>query len=203
MKDSFSHKANSWDSEGKIIMTGKFVSEVLNNTSLNNEMNLLELGTGTGLVGLRLASKVKHITLLDASASMLEILKQKLEITPRENVTVINDIIENFKEDNIDLVFSFMAMHHVEDIDSAVKTFRRIIKKGGHVIIGDLLPEDGSFHGDEIVPHLGFEIENLSHYFTNNGFKIKKAYPYSSMSKPDGAGKIRTYEQFILIATKI
>lgn len=47
----------------------------------------LEIGAGTGLVGLQIADKVGHIVFEDTSAAMLEVLEQKLNNSSTRNTS--------------------------------------------------------------------------------------------------------------------
>ncbi len=202
MEDKFSHKANDWDSAGKIAMTAKFVAEIKKLIALSTEMKVLEVGTGTGLVGLQIAPWVKSLLLIDTSPSMLKVLEQKLEQTPAANVRYALMPIETVVEKKFDMLIAFMSWHHIADQDSAFASTYELLNKGGKLIIGDLLPEDGSFHGGEDVPYLGFDMQELSAFAETYGFKVLQVYPYSEMLKPDKSGETRHYGQFILLAEK-
>ena len=79
MNDNFKAKAAQWDSPDKIIMTKKFLSEMLFNVNPLPSWKALEIGAGTGLVGLNVEPLVAKVVMVDTSESMLEVLKQKLD----------------------------------------------------------------------------------------------------------------------------
>lgn len=76
MEDTFAHKALTWDNPRKISMTNKFVKEIEKLCSFSSSLKILEIGTGTGLVGLQLVSKASEMLLIDTSPSMLQILEK-------------------------------------------------------------------------------------------------------------------------------
>ena len=79
MNDPFAVKAKEWDTPLKIQMAEKFVQEMFQNINFNKELKILDLGCGTGLAGLQIAPIVKSVVLMDTSASMIEVLKSKIE----------------------------------------------------------------------------------------------------------------------------
>jgi trans-aconitate methyltransferase len=160
----------------------------------------LEIGAGTGLVGLQLAPYLHQIVFEDTSAAMLDVLKQKLNGDLNSEI-IFGEVTEYNKRD-IDLVFSCMAFHHIPEIKGTLDHLFKITNSGALVVIGDLLLEDGSFHRFEPIPHKGFELEQLKIQFVNAGFKIVTAYTYDTLTRERVVGKFTDYEQFILIAMR-
>jgi ubiquinone/menaquinone biosynthesis C-methylase UbiE len=199
-KDNFAHKASDWDSPQKMGMTSKFVEEMLRNVEPIKSMRILEIGTGTGLVGLQILPKVKSAVFVDTSESMLNVLRQKLE--GNEPIEIIHGEIFEYQKKDIDLIFSAMAFHHLTDMDSVLKHLYNITLPGAQIVVGDIRTEDGSFHNFEPIPHKGFDTDEVELQFTNAGFKIKSCYTYNLMKKELVPGTINEYEQFILVAQK-
>jgi len=54
MTDNFAHRAADWDQPSKIDMTNIFVNELLKNIAFDKQWTALEIGAGTGLVGLQI-----------------------------------------------------------------------------------------------------------------------------------------------------
>ncbi|MDH4028694.1 MAG: class I SAM-dependent methyltransferase [Nitrospirota bacterium] len=203
MKDTFKEKAVTWDQNPLVLeIAGKFTEELIRRVRLNREMVLLEFGCGTGQVGMRLHSLVNSIIMVDNSAAMLSHLREKMAKEDIRNMTVFEgDIKEMVNElPQPDLIYSLMSLHHVSDIPGLLSAFRQILKPGGDIIVSDLLTEDGSFHGDEKVPHNGFSPEELRRLFDAQGLSIKGLEIYHTIKKPGPDNTIREYEQFILSA---
>ena len=78
MTDNFAHRAAEWDNPSKVEMTKKFVAALTENIEIKKHWRALEIGAGTGLVGLQLLPYVGSVVFEDTSAAMLGILKQKL-----------------------------------------------------------------------------------------------------------------------------
>lgn len=200
MTDHFAHRAADWDQPSKIQMTDKFVDELLLNLDLKSDWKGFEIGAGTGLVGLKLLPSLKAVVFEDTSPAMLEVLKSKLK--GDEPVELVQGEIFEYQKQDIDLVFSCMAFHHIPDLDKALSHLASITKKKAYVVIGDLIEEDGSFHRFEPIPHKGFDLKALSAKFKAAGFEVKNAYIYDTLERERIEGKISAYEQFILIAQK-
>jgi len=200
MTDKFADRASEWDVPSKIEMTDKFAEELLLNIELNPAWKALEIGAGTGLVGLKLLPSLGKVVFEDTSPAMLQVLKSKLK--GDEAVEIVEGEIVAYTEKDIDLAFSCMAFHHIQDIEKALAHLAGITKKGAYVIIGDLVSEDGSFHRFEPIPHQGFDLKTLTHQFEEAGFSVKSAYIYDSLKRERIAGETFEYEQFILTAKR-
>jgi len=194
MQDTFVAKANEWDNPQRMAMTKKFVDELLKNVSPESNWKALEIGAGTGLIGLQILPFVSKVVFEDTSESMLNVLKQKLN--GDENVEILHGEVSDYKNKDLDLVFSSMAFHHIEDIEGIIHHLSSIVKPCGWIVIADLVTEDGSFHGFEPMPHLGFDTDVLKVRFERTGFEVKSVYVYSKVSKAID------YPQFILIAQR-
>ena len=200
-KDNFAHRAADWDNPSKIAMTEKFVKELLLQLTIHPEWKALEIGAGTGLVGLQIAPNLKNIVFEDTSEAMLEVLKSKLsKDSPHE---ILHGEVFEYTKQDIDFVFSCMAFHHLPDIEKTLKHIYSITKKDAIVAVGDLLTEDGSFHSFEPIPHKGFDLSDLMHRFINAGFEILTAHAYNTLTRERTPGIFTDYEQFILVAKKV
>ena len=200
MTDNFAHRANDWDSPEKIKMTDTFVAAVLKKTELSNTWKGLEIGAGTGLVGLQILPKIKEMVFEDTSEAMLNVLKQKLNGT--EPVEIVHGEIFEYNKQDIDFVCSCMAFHHIPDIDLALNHLSQICKKDALIAIGDIRTEDGSFHRFEPIPHKGFDTDKLTKQFESAGFSVLSADTYNVMKRERTPGLVTEYEQFLLIAIK-
>lgn len=200
MTDNFAHRAADWDNPSKVAMTEVFTKEVRLNIDLSNEWKGLEIGAGTGLVGLQFLPELKQVVFEDTSAAMLEVLKSKLQ--GDESVEIVHGEIFAYEKQDIDFAFSCMAFHHIPDIDAALAHLARITRSGATIVVGDILTEDGSFHHFEPIPHKGFDLKELSAQFEKAGFKVKSMHIYNTLTRERTPGVFTDYEQFMLIAEK-
>lgn len=200
MKDNFEIRAADWDKPEKIKMTELFVAELLQKITLLPQWKALEVGAGTGLVGLQILNKVKKIVFEDTSAAMLNVLKNKKKIESK--VEILHGEVFDYTLTDIDFVFSCMAFHHIPEIEKALRHIYHITKPKAIVAIADLLQEDGSFHSFEPIPHKGFDIDQLTYDFELAGFEIKSVSVYNTLNRERVKGIISTYHQFMLVAQK-
>ena len=202
-EDYFIYRAAKWDTPQKQEMASLFVAEMKKNTNFTKTMDVMDFGCGTGLVGLQIAPFVRNVTMLDTSANMLEELGKKLKHNnaPNHNIKVVKGDFTTINQEEpgkqFDVIFSLMALHHIDKIDELLKELQSNIKSGGLLIIGDLKEEDGSFHGGDKVAHNGFDIPTLVQRMENQNFAVVSTKIYNTLHKAD-----KKYEQFILIAQK-
>lgn len=201
MEDNFAHRAAEWDTPQKVRMTEVFVKELQQVVDIQSHWKALEVGAGTGLVGMQLIDKVDNIVFEDTSAAMLEVLKTKLD--SRDNAEILLGEVFDYHKQDIDFVFSCMAFHHIPDIDSTLHHLFQITKKDAVIAVADLLEEDGSFHGFEPIPHKGFDLEMLATQFENAGFQVITKSVYNTLKRERVPGIISSYDQFILVAKKM
>ena len=207
MNDNFTEKAKMWDSNPQIIALADLFSAELDKIVPDHSgLAILELGCGTGLVGLRYAGKAASLDMVDTSAAMLNVLRTKDEarashVTVHEG-TLSMTVGQAVAPESADWIISNMALHHVEDIPALIGELHRLIKPGGHVTIGDLETEPGTFHAPDLVPHNGFDPHELSRLFEEGGFTLNKTHTFLTTPKEDKDGVTRTYSTFILDATR-
>ena len=200
MNDNFSSKAAQWDSPDKIKMTQRFLSEMLFNVNPLQSWKAMEIGAGTGLVGLNVEPLVAKVVMVDTSESMLEVLKQKLN--KNSKIEILHGEVFNYKQQDIDFVFSAMAFHHLNDVEKTLEHLATISKSGAWVVVGDLVTEDGSFHNFEPIPYCGFDTDVLSKQFVKAGFEVKSVKIYNTITRVTDE-KTTSYEQFMLIAKRL
>jgi tRNA (cmo5U34)-methyltransferase len=103
---------------------------------------LLELGTGTGESALRVLARHPGAALagIDESADMLAVARERL---PDADLRV-SRLEDQLPEGPFDLVFSVLAVHHLDGPGKA-DLFRRVaavLQPGGRFVIGDVVVPD-------------------------------------------------------------
>jgi cyclopropane fatty-acyl-phospholipid synthase-like methyltransferase len=184
-KDHFEIKAKTWDSGSERVENTKSISEaILDRFTLHKEMEILDFGVGTGLLGFEIAKEVKQVYGVDTSKSMLEKLEEKN--TPELSIEAIcQDIIQTPLERTFDGLVSSMTLHHIEDLRAFFTVIRKNIKDDGFIAIADLESEDGTFHSDNTgVFHFGFDKDELCTIIKECGFKNIVWERINSIQKP-------------------
>lgn len=198
-KDYFEKKANNYDKdENRVNNVGNIANSIRENISLNKTMQIMDFGSGTGLLLENIAPYVSKITAVDVSNSM----NKELE-TKRENLGCTLEILEmDLSKSKLDRKFdgimSSMTMHHIENINSMFIDFYNMLNENGFLAIADLDLEDGTFHTEDTgVFHLGFERKKFLHSAKEAGFSNLKITTASSVQKPHGK-----YQVFLLTGSK-
>lgn len=172
MSDLFRDKAEDWDTRPVPAQISEGVFQAIRETvPLRADQRVMDFGAGTGLVCGKLAPHVGPILAVDISEAMLEKLAAKPELAGQVSIRAQN-LLEKPLDEQVDLVVSAMAMHHVEDTDALLRTLHAHLAPGGQLAIADLDAEDGTFHppGIEGVFHLGFDREALAAKLEAAGF---------------------------------
>jgi len=195
---TFDTRAKNWDGGDIRVNGAKKIADAINAViDLNKEMEIIDFGTGTGLLGFSIAPSVKQVYGVDTSVKMLEKLQEKnsaeISIIPCHQ-----DIIKEPLKQEFDGLISSMTLHHVEDLQAFFETIFKNIKKDGFIAIADLEDEDGTFHSDNTgVHHFGFKEEELRHIVEKSGFKDIKIKNINTIKKPH-----RDFGVFLLTAFK-
>lgn len=198
MQDHFHKKADTWD-EGAIRVDGakKIADAISAKIGLTKEMEIMDFGVGTGLLGFEIAKLTKKVYGVDTSANMLEKLRAK-NSTDITIETYCQDIIKTPIERTFDGLVSSMTLHHVKDLQAFFQTIYKNINKNGFIAIADLETEDGTFHSDNAgVFHFGFDEDNLCEIVKNAGFDDVRFENINTINKPK-----KDFGIFLLTATK-
>jgi ubiquinone/menaquinone biosynthesis C-methylase UbiE len=105
----------------------------------NRKCEILDLGTGTGELLLRLAHKFpqSHIEGLDISAAMIEKARKAAARMDINNVTFVISSMEKAEIGKIDFAVSCLAFHHVADKELVISKVHRALAENGKLVIGD------------------------------------------------------------------
>ena len=172
--NEFDIKAVGWDKNPMHWDRSKAIAEEIQRVlPLKESMRALEFGAGTGILSFMLKDHLEEITLMDSSTEMVRIMNEKILAADVKNLKpILFDLEHNeFTEKKFDLIFTQMVLHHVDDIESIIDRFYKMLNPGGSLAIADLYTEDGSFHGEGFKGHLGFDVEALANTLDKLHFK--------------------------------
>jgi ubiquinone/menaquinone biosynthesis C-methylase UbiE len=148
------------------------------------DMEVLELGCGTGSTAIIHAPYVKHIQAIDISSKMIEIAQGKAEARNVENVTFAQSTIDEFSVDDqtLDAVLGLSILHLLENRDDVIAKVYKMLKPGGVFVtstmcLGDtmkffkVIAPVGKFLG--LMPLVKvFTARELEASLTDAGFEI-------------------------------
>lgn len=196
----FDSKAAEWDDNpGRCEMTRTIVAAIQTAVPLNKTMHALEFGCGTGLVSRELLPRLRDVLAIDLSPGMIEQLQQRIEEGGLQNITAhCLDIFTDPPTEQFDLIFSAMALHHVQKTDALLDRLADRTASGGWIALADLDTEDGTFHDCfEGFIHHGFDREELMQKLRDCGFCETAAVTAHTMHKND-----RDYPVFLITARR-
>ena len=103
---------------------------------LTAEMNVLEIGCGTGSTALRLAPFTRRLLATDVSAGMIAIAREKLaaEPIPQLAFALADADAPAIGPGDYDAVLAFNLLHLVSDLDQALALAVQALKPGGRLI---------------------------------------------------------------------
>lgn len=199
----FDNKARDWDKNLLHIERSEAIAKaLLKKVPLHKGMKALEYGSGTALLSFILQDEFEEITLMDNSREMTQVAREKIANENAKNMKpLLFDLEKEDFKGKFDIIYTQMVLHHVGDIDAIFNKFLALLNTGGYLAIADLYPEDGSFHGDGFVGHLGFDVKIIANMLNDIGFKNIQHQQCYILKKEDESGNIRSYPIFLLTAS--
>jgi ubiquinone/menaquinone biosynthesis C-methylase UbiE len=135
-------------------------------------LDVADLGCGTGALSVEMARWARSVVAIDKSRDALEVARARAEREGAKNVEfVAADLHKLDLRRRLDLVVASQSLHFVDDPPRVLSQARKLLKKGGRMLILELLP-----HGEEWVRDrlghrwLGFEPAQLAAAMEAEGF---------------------------------
>ncbi len=191
----FNQMASQWDTPEKIQKTQKLAGKIKNKLDHFKYSSVLDVGCGTGLLGLEFVHADTSLLGIDTSPGMLEVFDEKTKDNPQIESLLWN-LEEAPLEREFDLIVSAMAFHHLDHPDEVLGKLKAMLKPSGKIAIVDLDQEDGSFHPDPKkmgVKHFGFSKETLFKWAQELDLTLK----HSIINTIEKNGQ--TYGQFLAL----
>jgi 2-polyprenyl-3-methyl-5-hydroxy-6-metoxy-1,4-benzoquinol methylase len=172
--NDFDARARTWDADPQKASRARRVADAIaERVPALSRMNVLEYGSGTGLLGFALRGHVASLTLADSSREMTAVAREKIAAIGANDVTAVQlDLTSDVTwTKRYDLVCTLLTLHHVKDVPALLRRFHALVAPFGYISIADLDEEDGSFHGDGFDGHHGFRRELVVSWLIEAGFR--------------------------------
>ena len=178
--------ANYYDSFIDKVFSKTYKSILENiNLDLDLNYNVLEIGTGTGIIPFSIYSKVSSITATDISPEMVRIANQKLIKSEIKNIEfqVQDSYNLTFVDKSFDVVIASNLLHLLYEPEKPIKEIKRVLKDKGIFIAPTLCVGENT--KSKIIATMigllsGFKVVNKWSYrdfkrmLTDNGLIIDK-----------------------------
>jgi 2-polyprenyl-3-methyl-5-hydroxy-6-metoxy-1,4-benzoquinol methylase len=187
-RDFFTGKADVYEQDGRRVSNVDNIARAMvTAVEFKPSMQLMDFGSGTGLLLERIAPRVKKITAVDVSESMNRKLQEKAPRLGCQLEIVQTDLEKTNLAQTFDGIISSMTMHHIKGIGAMFDRFYTMVRPGGFIAIADLDSEDGSFHTEDTgVCHFGFDRGVMAEVATRAGFSGVEVVTASVARKPHG-----------------
>lgn len=156
-------------------------SSLLKNINLADK-EIADIGCGTGRHWQKLYQRSPaSLTGYDVSAGMLNQLQKKFPLAITKQVT--DNLLSDVPAASVDCIISTLTIAHIENMNEAIASWERILKKGGDIIITDFHPATlakggkRSFsHGNKnlSVKNYVHPLEDVKRTFLQYGFSLIK-----------------------------
>jgi ubiquinone/menaquinone biosynthesis C-methylase UbiE len=171
---TFDERAKDWDTPERIARAGEMAAAIRSAIPLARADRLVDVGAGTGLLGLALVDDVGEVVLLDPSPGMIEVATAKLGdgALPTVHAELHDLLTDPPPAEPFDVAVSLLVLHHLQDTRAALTAIHDLLGPGGRIALADLDTEDGSFHsaGAEGIHHRGFDRPALEALARDVGF---------------------------------
>ena len=125
--------------------------QTLVNAGLKKGMSCIDIGCGSGSVTRLMAEMVGedgHVVGVDIDNRYLEYCNRSIS-SRQKNIEFVHDDIcrsrLDTEEERFDIAYSRFMFHHLSDRSEAVRSMKRLVKKGGTILIQDLDHAPGSW----------------------------------------------------------
>ena len=198
---SFDERAKDWDTPDHVERSLAVAEASRAAVPIREGGRAIELGAGTGLLGVLFAGNVSELVLTDPSAGMLEVADQKIAAAGLSNVVTRRYALlaDPLPGAGFDLVLAQLMLHHVSDTAAALRATFELLAPEGRLAMADLDAEDGTFHDADAegIHHHGFEREAVGRLAAEAGF-VDVTFSTATTIERDG----RDYPLFLLAARR-
>lgn len=178
----FDEMAHRYDTEERAAVAGVIAGEIRAYAKRAATKNAVDYGCGTGLVGLQLAGDFKSLVLMDASAAMVDVVRQKMQRARLQNASAMQaDLTEGEPPDvQADCVFMAQVLLHIPNTRLILERLNTLLRPGGQLLIVDF-DRNAQVESDKV--HNGFEQATLARQVEETGFSRVSSHTFHHGSR--------------------
>jgi ubiquinone/menaquinone biosynthesis C-methylase UbiE len=130
--------------------------------------NLLETGTGTGIIAFRLYEHIPKIMATDLSPEMIKIAEEKaMRLSVRNIDFRVEDLCDlGFPDHSFDTVIASNVLHLLFDPETALREMKRVVKDNGQIIIPTYC------HGQSLLSHIVSRIMGIAGFRARSRWSV-------------------------------
>lgn len=171
----FYWEGRDYEHESEVIAIKDFLNQI------PKIKTILEIGTGFGRLTLSYSFRAKKIILSDPSAKLLKLAREKNKDNPKIRYlqSSLEHLPHKIRPNSIDLVIMVRVIHHLDDLEEALKTASKMIKEGGYFILEFANKSHGKATFKEICKgNLTFPLDIFPKDIRSVKSKKKKTLPF-------------------------
>jgi len=196
----FDQAATTWEEDpARRQRTAEIAAAIAATVPPQPHWDILEYGCGTAALSRILAPRVRSVLAVDASAGMVAEAANLAAKQGLANLAIqrLDLLADPPPPRQFDLAVSVMALHHIADLPALLARLCALLRPGARVALADLMPEDGSFHGNPDIPHAGLDPARLAQMLAAHGLLRPAWHEVHRIAKHG-----QEYPVFLLTATR-
>ncbi len=154
---------DKWDGQ-------QFIDEL----QLTKEKSALEIGAGTGRLGIRVAPLCREFFGIDLSPKTIE--RAKMNLKEHGNTTLIcGDFMEYVFGRKFDVIYSSLTFMHIRDKQAAIHKTKTLLNDGGRFILSiDKNQSDWLRYGEREIRIYPDKQDDIINYIHQSGMRLVK-----------------------------
>lgn len=170
----FGRVAGEWDHVRHDLFGDRFTAEAML-ALIDPEWVIADIGCGTGNASEQLSPHVKKVIAIDREPAMLESARKRLKRAT--NIEFRQGEMNRLplKDGEVDAAIVVLVLHHIPDPSEAVEEIARSLKRGGVMLIVDMVTHDrASYRHTMGHMHLGFDEKDVRAWAKAAGLKLQR-----------------------------
>ena len=166
----FDRVAGDWDEIRAGYFTEAVRESAIAHAYLRSEMEVADVGSGTGFIAAGLAPLVSRVYALDGSPSMLDVARRNLAAYDNVVYQTTEGSTLTLPDASVDAALANMYLHHCTDPAASIREMARIVRPGGRLVITDMDRHEHEWMRAEMADEwLGFERAQVKQWLRDAG----------------------------------